>query len=273
MKPKFEIERLKEMTYPEYLKALKKEVKRASVLGRTEFVVLSDFSFKEDTDTKSALIFGEFSGKLQKFYNQQKKYRSSEKDFGRGVAYFEENVDGTTTLHLGIEAGKAKATRIKKNGKKIFNAKEDKSKLKEVVDKNETKTESLQSDAFNYQKTAEKAYNYIFENLNLNKPIVVGVDHTYNTKVVNGKLKSSSSEGGYNNYKTTDHFIVIIGKGMENGVPYFVYIDPGSKINGNDNQSNRLYPLWKGGEMYWYDPNPAWAGAGTYCLTAVCQFK
>ena len=66
------------------------------------------------------MIFGEFSGKLQKFYNQQKKYRSSEKDFGRGVAYFEENVDGTTTLHLGIEAGKAKATRIKKNGKKIF---------------------------------------------------------------------------------------------------------------------------------------------------------
>lgn len=58
---------------------------------------------------------------------------------------------------------------------------------------------------------------------------------------------------------------------MENGVPYLEYLDPGTQM-GTKSKDNRLYPLWKNGEMYWYDPKAAdWAG--TYCLTAVCLFK
>ena len=151
-------------------------------------------------------------------------------------------------------------------------AKENKSNIEELVDKDETKIESLESDALDYQETAKEAYNYIFENLNINKPLVVGVDHTYNTFVdQNGKIKSSSKNAGYNIDKTTDHFILIVGKGMENGVPYLEYLDPGTK-DGGKNSANRLYPLWKNGNMYWYDPKAAdWAG--TYCLTTVSLFQ
>jgi hypothetical protein len=46
---------------------------------------------------------------------------------------------------------------------------------------------------------------------------------------------------------------------MENGVPFLEYLDPGrSMTSGGSNKSaNRLYPVWKNGDMYWYDPSGA----------------
>ena len=149
-------------------------------------------------------------------------------------------------------------------------AKEDKSKRTEIDKQGKTYIESLANDAYLYQDTAEKAYNYILEQLNLNKPLVVGVDLKYNVDKRTGN--TSTKEAGYNHDKTTDHFIVIVGKGMENGVPYLEYLDPGTQ-NGIKSKSNRLYPLWKAGEMYWYDPKASWLADGTYCITAVCLFE
>jgi hypothetical protein len=149
-------------------------------------------------------------------------------------------------------------------------AKEDKSKIEKIVTKEGMKVESLENDALNYEKSAEEAYQYIFDLLNTGKPLVVGVDLTFNTKY--GTTKSATTNAGYNNDKTTDHFIVIIGKGIENGVPFLEYLDPGT-MKGIKSDSNRLYPLWKGNELFWYDPKASWLADGTYCLTAVCLYE
>ncbi|MBE0393917.1 hypothetical protein HNQ02_002810 [Flavobacterium sp. 7E] len=77
---------------------------------------------------------------------------------------------------------------------------------------------------------AKKGIKYLDEQLENDKPILVGVDHTYKYK------------GGFNNDLTTDHFIVIIGRGCDNNKPYYLFYDVGtSYINKGSSDENRLY--------------------------------
>lgn len=77
---------------------------------------------------------------------------------------------------------------------------------------------------------AKKGINYLNEQLENDKPILVGVDHTYKYK------------GGFNNDLTTDHFVVIIGKGCDNNKPYYLFYDVGtSYIDKGASDENRLY--------------------------------
>jgi len=58
-------------------------------------------------------------------------------------------------------------------------------------------------------------------------PIIVGVHHTF---------------GNTYNEGTTDHFIVIMGKGLDNGRPYFRFYDVGTtRASAGTHPQNRLY--------------------------------
>ena len=78
-------------------------------------------------------------------------------------------------------------------------------------------------DSQNYQN----AINCIDKHLNANRPIIVGVDH---------------SPGKGINEGTTDHFVVITGRGMEGGKLYYTFMDPATAHSYKGCTSeNRLY--------------------------------
>ena len=72
--------------------------------------------------------------------------------------------------------------------------------------------------------------NYLNEELEKGHPILVGVDHTYKYK------------GGINDDKTTDHFVVIVGRGCEEDKAfyYFYEVGTGDKSKG-ESDNNKLY--------------------------------
>lgn len=76
----------------------------------------------------------------------------------------------------------------------------------------------------------KKGIDYLNQELEKGVPVQVGVDHALNYK--KGKL----NEG------TTDHFIVIIGKGCEKGKIYYLFYDVGTVFKEKGaNDNNRLY--------------------------------
>lgn len=139
--------------------------------------------------------------------------------------------------------------------------KEDKSQVKNI-----TSGEHKQS-SFEVQDTAGLALAYLDSYLDQGIPVEVGVDHTLNKAL--GKKGSTKDTAGYNE-GTTDHFVVIIGKGVENGQKYYQYMDPGTskKSKGTDIE-NKLYEinrgLWQGRHAYLEDRE--------YTLTMVLLFK
>jgi hypothetical protein len=83
----------------------------------------------------------------------------------------------------------------------------------------------------NVQKTQE-AIGYIHEALKRGIPIIVGVDYSGTNDATNP-----------NPDKTTDHFIVIVGSGVdEGGRPYFKFFDNATNfVSKGANNNNRLY--------------------------------
>ena len=77
-------------------------------------------------------------------------------------------------------------------------------------------------------KQAELGVKYIDKQLLAGKPTMLGVD--------NGAVES------YNADKTTEHFIVIVGKIVENGEVYYRYFDPGTHYGLKGySENNRLH--------------------------------
>lgn len=79
------------------------------------------------------------------------------------------------------------------------------------------------------EKKAQKGVNYINSELEAGRPMVVGVNHTL---------------GNTYNEKTTDHFIVIVGKGYDKNTNqvYYNYYEVGTSHNQKGtSDSNRLY--------------------------------
>ncbi|MCH2043334.1 MAG: hypothetical protein MK212_04280 [Saprospiraceae bacterium] len=118
-KTKIKPEELSSMTYKDYATLLKKEVKKAQRFQHVDVIVLSDFKFSCET-VASLMILGKFGGPIAKWYKTIKKERKVEKDFAKGSCYFEPQSDGSTTLHIALNDGKGKPTKMVKNGKKLF---------------------------------------------------------------------------------------------------------------------------------------------------------
>lgn len=77
---------------------------------------------------------------------------------------------------------------------------------------------------------AKKGVAYIDSELKAGRPILVGVDHALNYK------------GGTLNEGTTDHFIVIVGKGCDDGKICYRFYDVGTKyLEKGASEDNRLY--------------------------------
>ncbi|MFL0063943.1 glycoside hydrolase family 19 protein, partial [Tenacibaculum maritimum] len=74
----------------------------------------------------------------------------------------------------------------------------------------------------------ELGIKYLDQQLDNKKPIIVGLDDGRNEK--------------YNSDKTTEHFLVIVGKGCENGNKYYRYFDVGTKhLSKGTKETNRLF--------------------------------
>ncbi len=74
----------------------------------------------------------------------------------------------------------------------------------------------------------ELGVKYLDNQLDLRKPIIVGLDDGRNEK--------------YNSDKTTEHFLVIVGRGCDNGKKYYRFFDVGTKhLSKGTRETNRLF--------------------------------
>lgn len=98
------------------------------------------------------------------------------------------------------------------------------------ADKYQTALENDNHTAIIINSTVSKqAVEYINEQLKAGNPVQVGVDHALNYK------------GGLNE-GTTDHFVVIIGKGCDNGKIYYRFYDVGTKYEDKGSSiNNKLF--------------------------------
>jgi hypothetical protein len=118
-KSKIKPNEVETLDFKTYTSMLKKEVVKAAKFGQIDVVVLSNYKFACKY-TGTLLLLGKFSGELVKFYKSAKLQRKKEKDFARGVCYFETKEDGSVTMHIALQGGVGKPDKIKKNGKGLF---------------------------------------------------------------------------------------------------------------------------------------------------------
>lgn len=88
-------------------------------------------------------------------------------------------------------------------------------------------TENNTRNGLNVAATANQGLTAINGSLDQKEPIIVGVNHTF---------------GNNYNEGTTDHFIVIVGRGYQEGRLYYRFFDVGTtRANAGTHQQNRLY--------------------------------
>ena len=93
----------------------------------------------------------------------------------------------------------------------------------------------------------DKGIAYLDSELEKGYPVVVGVDHTYDARIKKEKQRYNDAS----NY-TTDHFVVIVGRGYDEKGLYYRFYDVGAKkaeksLGTNDN--NKLHfinAFWQG---------------------------
>jgi small nuclear ribonucleoprotein (snRNP)-like protein len=118
-KSKIKPNEIEGLDFKTYTNMLKKEVVKAAKFGETSVVVFSNYKFACGHEG-TLLLLGKYSGELVKFYKGAKLKRKKEKDFARGVCYFETKEDGSVTMHIALQEGVGKPDKIKKNGKALF---------------------------------------------------------------------------------------------------------------------------------------------------------
>ena len=111
---KKKIDEILDMSFMEYTKFLKKEIRRAEKSGALDAVVCSDHTFSDGKES-ALLLFGKFTGELAKFFKKNK----SNAGFAKGRCYFEQTEEGVT-MHVALNAGKGKPDKVKKGGKKLW---------------------------------------------------------------------------------------------------------------------------------------------------------
>ncbi len=142
---------------------------------------------------------------------------------------------------------------------------EDKSEYKNIKEGKHKQSRFIDAD------TKDKALDYIDEYLEQGIAVVVGVDHTFNRSLSKKHKKTTSKHTRGYNEGTTDHFIVVIGKGVtEDGKKYYQYYDPGTSHKSvGTNTDNKLIENEKG---HFTSPQP-YNKKRTYHLTMVILFK
>lgn len=113
---------------------------------------------------------------------------------------------------------------------------------------------------------AKKAIKYLDQELEKGNPILVGVRHSYFEYIESKKHEYIHSHDEWNYDKSTDHFIVIIGRGYDEGKRFFRFyeVGTGNKANGTHND-NKLFI----NEDFSLTGNPQHKKSRTYTLTHV----
>lgn len=142
--------------------------------------------------------------------------------------------------------------------------KEDKTEVKNIVPKKHKQS------TFNAASSMNVAIEYLSGYLAQGIPVVVGVDHTFNRSLSESEGKTSSKNTQGYNEGTTDHFVTVVGQGVDDqGRRYFKWFDPGTQNKGNaTSDENRLVEVSPGvfqGSQPWGDK--------TYTMTMVVMFK
>ena len=118
-KSKIKLDELKNLTEVQYIKLIEREIKRAATFEQTGVVVLSDYTFSCGS-VGTLILLGKLSGSLMKYYKSLKTDRKTEKDFAKGICYFQEVEGQSPIMRIALNDGKGKPTKMKKNGKKLF---------------------------------------------------------------------------------------------------------------------------------------------------------
>ncbi len=86
-------------------------------------------------------------------------------------------------------------------------------------------------------KNTETGIVYLDQELEKGNPILVGVRHTYK------KVKKTKGYKYEQNYdKSTDHFVIVVGRGYENGKRYFLFYEVGTSCSDKgQHDKNRLF--------------------------------
>ncbi|MEM6269717.1 MAG: M15 family metallopeptidase [Bacteroidota bacterium] len=142
--------------------------------------------------------------------------------------------------------------------------KEDKSEFKNIIPKKHKQS------TFNTAGTANIAIDYLSGYLAQGIPVVAGVDHTFNRSLSKADGKTSSKNTAGYNEGTTDHFVTIVGQGVDDqNRRYFKWFDPGTQHRNNaTSDENRLVEVSPNrfvGSQPWGDK--------TYTLTMVVLFQ
>lgn len=88
----------------------------------------------------------------------------------------------------------------------------------------------------------QKGIDYLDQELEKGNPVLVGVRHSY--RVVepdkSKRVDGIKYEKNYDN--TTDHYVVVVGRGYENSKRYFLFYEVGTiKSDKGQHDNNRLY--------------------------------
>ncbi|MFB9057525.1 glycoside hydrolase family 104 protein, partial [Mariniflexile ostreae] len=112
-------------------------------------------------------------------------------------------------------------------------------------------------------KKTREGVNYLDEEINNGFPVLVGVDHT---------LRKNKTKNKDINEKTTDHFVVIVGRGCEKGKVFYRYFEVGTYPVNKElkgiNENNKLY-LKPDGRII----GKSAGGSKTYTITQVRKNK
>jgi len=75
---------------------------------------------------------------------------------------------------------------------------------------------------------AKEGVAYMDQQLEAGYPVIIGVDHTYGL--------------GYNNDKSTDHFVLTVGRECDDKGTYYLFYEVGTKVKENgESKKNKLY--------------------------------
>lgn len=102
--------------------------------------------------------------------------------------------------------------------------------------------EVIESETINpIESNFQKGIDYLDQELEKGNPIIVGVRHTF-FKYKKGSTEKKHKKNEQNYDKSTDHFVIVVGRGYEDGKRYFLFYEVGT-IHSDKGQhdKNRLY--------------------------------
>ncbi len=116
--------------------------------------------------------------------------------------------------------------------------------------------------------SAKAGVEYIDSELNKGNPVIVGLDHTLNYTRGGGKAINADEDLG--DPGTTDHYVVIVGRGFEDNKTYYRFYEVGTSYpEKGQHPDNKLFL----GDDFSLKGSPAYSTSKKYTVTQVRKNK